>query len=359
MGKQVYLYHDKPLFGLDIGYNSISVLQLSSTKSPSRSLPKLQGYGSIDFDGSAIKDGVVNKPKVIVEALEELFKNHLLGKIDTRRVALTIPSYRTFSRTVNLPKLKPKELEAAAIAEAEQYVPMPLSELYLDYEIIKKHKDSLDILIVALPKKIADSYTRLTNAVSLEPVLIETSMHSAARLFGQDRDRNEPTIIIDFGSMSSDIALVDNQKIIVMGTVQGGGEVFNETIAKSLDISLDAATIIKNKYGLGVSKKQHQITSALSPTLDPIIKEIRRILRYYEDRFPKAKPIGQVFILGSGSSMPGLSDYLTDHLRLPSRTCDSWQYLSYGRVKAPTGNDKYRYATVSGLALANPTEVFD
>lgn len=356
MGKQTYFYHDKPVFGLDIGYNSISVMQLAYEKNHQ---PRLQGYGTTEFNGSVIKDGVIEKPKVLIKALEELFAHHITGRITTRRVAITIPSYRAFTRTINLPKLSPKDLRDAALSEAEQYVPMPLNDLYLDYEIIKTYKDSFDLLVVAIPKRVIDSYMRLAQAVSLEPILIETSMHAAARLFAHDRNHDVPTAIIDFGSLSSDIGLCDHDKLLVLGTVQGGGEVFSHNIAKSLDISLDAATIIKNKYGLGASKKQQEIVSALTPTIDPIIKEVRRVLRYYQDHFPDNKPINQVLILGSGSNMPGLGSYLTDQLRLPVRSCEPWQYFNAHRLKTPVDLEKPKFSTVCGLSLINPKEVFD
>lgn len=356
--KTSYFYRDKPLFGLDIGHSSLKVMQMTADSIGVNTQPKLKGYGTASFDGNAIDDGVLAKPEVIAAALKDLFARNLIGDITTRRVALTIPSYRTFTRSINLPKLKPKDLKQAVETEAERYIPLPLVDLYLDYEVIKDAGDSQDLLAVAIPRKIVDSYMSLCRLVDLEPVLIETTMHAAAKILGKGKSNEVPTMIIDFGSLSSDISLCYQQKILVMSTVQGGGESFTRAIEKALKVSFEAAGVIKNKYGLGLSKKQSEIIKALTPTLSPIIKEIERMLRYYKERFPDNKPIGQIVILGGGANMPGLSDYLTNNLRLPARTLDPWQYFDFDHLQPPASDDKTMFSTVGGLSLTNPREVF-
>lgn len=353
-----YFYHDKPLFGLDIGHGSLKVMQIVPGNVSPKSPPRLQGYGTTTFDGAAIEDGVIVKPEVIAKALKELFENHLIGDITTRRVVLTIPSYRTFTRAINLPKMAAKDLVQAIKTEAANYTPLALDDLYLDWENIKSDEVEQDLLAVAVPKKIVDSYISLCQLVDIEPILIETTMHAAAQLLTRDKNGDVPTMIIDFGSLSSDLSLCDRQKILVMGTVEGGGESFTRAIEKALKVSFEAAGIIKNKYGLSVSKKQREITAALEPTLAPIIKEIRRMSRYYDERFKDHQPIGQIVILGGGANMPGLGDYLTSNLRMPVRSCDPWQYFNANHLQPPASVDKPMFSTAAGLSLVKPGEVF-
>ena len=157
--------------------------------------------------------------------------------------------------------------------------------------------------------------------------------------------------------MSADISIFDKQ-MLVTGTVQGGGVNFTDSIQKKLGVSAEEAGLIKTRYGLGASKKQAEIVQALEPTLARIVKEIRRMIRYYEERYGADRPIGQIITLGGGANMPGLSEYLTDGLRLAVRHCDPWEYLSYKGLKAPDAADHPMYATVAGLSLAAPTELF-
>lgn len=353
-------FHDKPLFGLDIGLGSLKVMQLSEqTVKPGAKAhqPRVIGYGFATFDKSAQENGVVVKPEIIAKAAYDLFKHNLIGDITTRRVALAIPAYRTFTRSLQLPKLKPAELREAVELEAEQYISMPLEELYMDYEITKQTEDTTDLFVVAVPKSIVDSYLDLAQLLGLETVLIEPTLSSSGRLFTVDANSDNASFIIDFGSLSSDISIFDKH-VIVTGTVQGGGVNFTESIQNKLGVTPEEAGLIKTRYGLSASKKQAEIRQALEPTLQQIVKEIRRMMRYYEERYGPERPIDQIITLGGGANMPGLSEYLTESLRMAVRHSDPWQYITYKGLQPPSAADKPMYSTVAGLGLAQPKEVF-
>jgi type IV pilus assembly protein PilM len=346
-------FHDKPLFGLDIGHGSLKVMQLEERPDNAKSHPpKVIGYGFTTFDGSALDNGVVVKHEVIAKAARELFDKHLVGDITTRRVAIAIPAYRTFTRALKLPKLKPSQLVEAVQLEAEQYISLPLEELYLDYEIISQDNESTELFAVAVPQTIVDSYLELTQIFGLEPVLIETTLSSSGRLFSVDNQSDVPTVMIDFGSQSADISIFDRGHVLVTGTVQGGGENFTESIAQKLDVAPKEAWLIKTRYGLGASKKQVEIREALEPTLQQIAKEIQRMIRYYEEHYGTDRPIGQIVTGGGGANMPGLSEYLTEAIRLAVRHTDPWQYLDYKGFQPPANADRPMYTTVAGLSLA-------
>jgi type IV pilus assembly protein PilM len=354
-------FHDKPLFGLDIGHGSLKVMQLAEpgkTISGKPHLPKLLGYGFATFDKSAQEDGVVVKPEIIAKAAFELFKNNLIGDISTRRVAIAIPAYRTFTRSLQLPKLKADEMREAVELEAEQYISLPLEELYLDYEIVKQTEDTTDLFVIAVPRTIVDSYLVLAQLIGLETVLIEPTLSSSGRLFTIDERSDSATFLIDFGSLSCDISIFDKH-VIVTGTVQGGGLVFTKSIQEALQVSEAEAGIIKSRYGLTPSKKQAEIKKALEPTLQQIVKEIRRMLRYYEERYGADREISQIITLGGGANMPGLSEYLTETLRMAVRHSDPWQYIDHKGLTLPSDADKPMYSTAAGLSLANYKEVFN
>ncbi len=352
-------FHDKPLFGLDIGHNSLKVMQLEQPEGPAAKnhLPRVVGYGFTTFDDSAQKDGMVVKPDVIAKAVNDLFKKGLLGDISTRRVAMALPAYRTFTRSVQVPNLPANQLKEAVELEAEQYISLPLDELYLDYEIIKQTAETTELFVVAVPRKIVDSYLDLAHIMGLEAVLIEPTLSSSGRLFSISHSSDEAAIIIDFGSVSSDISIYDKHTLVT-GTVQGGGIDFTNAIKNKLDVTFEEAGRIKTRYGLGVSKRQSEIRQSIEPTMEQIIKEIRRMMRYYEERYGSTRQVSQVLTLGGGANMPGLSDYFTQSLRLAVRYLDPWHYLDYKNLQPPPAADRPMYTTVVGLSLANPKELF-
>lgn len=351
---KTHFYKDKPIFGLDIGFNSVKVMQVDGGSKKNNVL----GYGVNTFDTKAIDNGTIIDFESIAASVHELFSKHLVGDITTPRVAMSVPAARTFTRILSLPQLDEKDLDAAVRLEAEQYIPVPIDDLYIDYEQIRANEKGRDFLVVAVPKKIINSYVDLAKILGLEVVTMETTLGSTGRLFKHTDQQDVPTVIIDFGSVSADVTIYDNNQLVVTGTIPGGGDDFTTLIGESLGVTRQEAHVIKTKYGLGVSKKQKEIMTALQPKLDVINKEIKRMIRYYEERSNTKKKVDQVVTLGGGANMPGLSEYLTNSLRVPVRACNPWQEISFGRLQEPSVLEKSIYLTVVGLALINPKEIF-
>jgi type IV pilus assembly protein PilM len=355
--KSTLFFKDKPVFGFDIGHGSLKVMQVEWRGKR----PRVIGYGSANFDPAAIKDGIIVDPKAIAKSAQDLFERHLIGDITTKRVVFAIPAYRTFTRLINLPQLSSKQLREAVELEAEQYIPMPLEELYLDYDVVGRSKDKsenkLDVFAVAVPRKTVNSQLQLMQMLGLETVGVETTIDAAGKLFLQDSQSDVPAVLIDFGSLSADITIFD-QHMLVSGTVTGGGEVFTNRIRDKLGVTQSEAQTIKTKYGLGPSKKQAEIIAAMDPVLQQLAQEIRRMIRYYEERYGDKRKVTQVVTLGGGANMPGLSEYMTSTLRLAVRACDPWQYCDHKGLQPPSKADKPMFATVMGLSLIPPQELF-
>lgn len=347
------IYKDKPLFGLDIGTSSIKVMQIETRGKKQF----ITGYGVANYEKGAMVDGVITNPEVIAKATKELFEHKIIGEITTRRAALGIPVARTYNRVMNLPPMNKKDLAEAVRLEAEQYIPVPIDELYIDFTVTAESKEGYELLAVAAPKKIIDSYLIYTNLLGIDVCTIETTISASSRLIAHSERGDVPTILIDFGSVSVDITIFDKQ-LIVTGTVAGGGDNFTELIAKKLDVSSQVAHTIKTKYGLSVSKKQKDIQDALKPILSSLTREIRKMVRYYDERTGSEGKIGQIITMGGGANMPGLSEYITSELRLPTRMCNPWANLDFGKLQPPSNIEKSMYVTAAGLALINPKEIW-
>jgi len=354
--RQLHFYSDKPVFGLDIGRSTVKIMQLEHTES----VPHIVGYGTVNFDPSAVSDGVIEKPEVLAGALHDLFQNNLKGEITTHRAAMALPAYRTFSRSVQLPMMGPDELHEAVQLEVEQYVPVPLQDLYLDYNTTPESNGSQNVFVVAVPKKIVDSYLYLATRLGIEPIMVEPTATAGARFFARDQHSDMPSVLIDFGSLTATICVMDERTIIATSTAPGGGQVFTEAIQAELGVSIEEAGDIKTKFGLDVSDYQQKIGHALEPSLVKIVSEIKRMFRYYDEHYDSRQPIGQIVTLGGGANMPGLSDYLTNALKVPVRTHDHpWSVFKYDKsMPLPEGPDRLMYATVAGLSLLNTKEVF-
>jgi len=346
-------YKDKSLIGLDIGHKSIKVMQLARDSKQQRII----GYGINTYDQKAIKDGVIVKPELLAQATKELFEQKIMGTISSRRVAVSVPVAQTYNRVMSLPKMSSKDLHEAVLNEIQQYIPVPIDDLYVDFTSAGGNGNMCDLSVVAAPKKIVDSYMTFINLIGLEPCIIETNIIASTRLVGKTEPKDIPTLLIDFGSQSVDMTIY-NRQIIVTGTVAGGSDKITDLISSRLDVSRQVAHNIKANYGLSVSKKQKEITEALNPLLRSLSHEVKKMIRYYNERTNSDNRIEQIITMGGGANMPGLSEYLTSELRTPTRMCSPWSQFNFGKLPAPDGVEKPNYFTAAGLAMIEPQEIW-
>lgn len=344
-------YRDKPVFGFDIGHSSVKLMQIEP--STSKKKDSVVGYGSMEFNPKAIKNGVIVDPEEIAKQSYKLITKNLIGTLTTRRIAAALPVAFTYNRVVTLPAMEKKDLAEAIHLEAEQSIPVPIDQLYLDYEVARTDKDGQkEILMVAAPKNIVDSYVQLFKLLDLEVGLLETTINAVTRIVTHADRTSVPTLIIDFGSISSDLAVYDGT-IRVTGTADWGGETLTNEISSALKVSARQAYTIKTRYGLNPGKKQAEIMKALEPVLERLMNEIRRMTRFYQERSDKKQNIEQIIILGGGANLPGMSTYLTDKLRVPTRLVNPWQNITFGGLQPPHKLETTLFTTAAGLSLYN------
>lgn len=348
-------YHDQPLFGLDIGHSNLKVMQLETAPNQR---PRVLGYGAGGYPAKSMANGVIVDYKAVSHALYKIFTESITGSITARRVACTIPTSRTFSRPMRLPLMDNEQLKEAVRLEAEQYIPLHPDNLYIDFEITHQDEQGLDVLMMAAPRNIVDSYMKLLEAIGLEPVALEPTMNATTRLFGlADPSHGAPTLLMDFGSLSVDMAAID-KTMFVNSTIAGGSDDIDNLISKGLNVSRQEAYDLKNKYGISTSKHQDEIIDAIRPLLENLIRECKKTVRYYNERAAANRKIVQIIIIGGGSNMPGLSQYLSRELELPTRMLDPWRQLDFGELKPPSEVERSMYVTVAGEAILKPKDIF-
>jgi type IV pilus assembly protein PilM len=345
-------FKDKPVVGIDISQTSIKIMSLDTKHWT------VTSYGSIDLDPAKASKALEGDPIYLADNITTLLKEKCFGKIPSDHVVLSVPSSKTYSRTFSLPTKNLKHIQDAISLEVEQYIPVPLNQLYLDYQILGQTKESASIQICAVPRILADACIAAAQTANLRVVLVEPGVNAIARLLSFTEDGTLPTVIVDIGPAITDIAILVNEVVQVSGSVSVGGNTFTLDIAKELKIPLENAHQLKVQHGLNVSPRQAKIQAALEPSLKQIVAEIRKVVRYYTERISSDIKIEQLIVVGGGSNIPGLGDYFTNSLMMPARVASPWQILNFGNLEEPARQFKSRYITVAGLASVNPEEIF-
>lgn len=344
-----FLYKDTPIVGLDISSTGIKLMSVDPKKWV------VSGYGSIDLDPLKMKEAFEDDQSTfLTDSLKSLLADKIIGTVASSRVAIAIPTARSYTRTFTLPSAAEKSLDEAVVLEAEQYIPIPVSTLYIDYQIIERHRKTIVVLMSAVSKVIIDNITKGVQAAGLEPVLIEPGINSVGRVLTATEDGSLPTVIVDIGPANTDIAILDRGSIRVTGGVPVGGNSFTLDIAKKLNVSLENAHQLKVLNGLSAGPRQQKLRGALSPSLDRILIETKKVIRYYNERISSERKLEQLLIVGGGSNIPGIGEYFTDSLVMAARVASPWQKLDFGKVQEPPKQFRPRYITVSGVASINP-----
>lgn len=314
----------------------------------------VEGYGSIDLDPAKVQSALDNDKGAagyLAESLKQLFSDNTVGDLPSNHVVIGVPTSRTFSRTFSLPADQEKTLADAVEIEVEQYIPLPISSLYVDYEIIERDKTTIQVVMSAIPRAIVDSIIEAAYDVDLRPVSVEPSINAVARILGATEEGgNLTTLIVDIGQAATDIAVLKNGTIRVTGGVNIGGNTFTLNIATKLKVPLNNAHQLKVLNGIALSPRQDKIMKALEPSLNRISTEIRKVMRYYTERIGDNDKIEQVLIVGAGSNMPGIGEYFTNELVMPVRVAGPWQKLDFGNLPQPNKQFRPRYIAVAGLA---------
>ena len=336
-------YRDKPIIGLDISSTDMKVMSIDLKRKA------VSGYGTIDLDPLRIKKAFDEEDDYLTENLHNLLESKLVGELQSDQVVLGIPTSRTFSRTFTLPVSAESTLKDAVSIEVGQYIPIPLSLLYVDYEIIERNEKQLTVVMSAVPKRLIDNTIAACEAAGLTVNMVEPAINAVARVLKLTEEGHLPTVIVDIGAANTDIAVLDGS-VRVTGGIATGGNTFTLDIAKKLSVTLENAYQLKVLNGLAPGARQEKLTAALRPSLRGIITETRKVIRYYNERLSNDRRLEQVLVVGSGSNIPGIGEYFTNELVMPARTANPWQELDFGELPQPAKQFRSRYISVAGLS---------
>ena len=191
------------------------------------------------------------------------------------------------------------------------------------------------------------------------PVAIEPSINATARVLTSTEEGHLATLIVDIGTTSTDIAVLDEGAIRITGSASVGDNSFTLDISSKLGISLEKAHQYKVLNGLSSGPQREKIETALTPSLKKIANEMRKVIRYYSERLVDERTIEQIVIVGGGANVPGIGDFFTNELVIPARVTSPWQNFDFGNLQKPNRQFRPRYIAVAGLASISPTEVWE
>jgi len=338
----------KPVaFGLDISDSSIKVAKL---KKGGKNFD-LACFGEQLLPEGVIVGGEIKDEKILADFIKKALANTKGEKLKTKEVVVSLPDEKTFLRVIQLPKMAPEELAKAIFFEAENHIPIPLKDSYFDFKVVDPIIDSLDhsdVLLVATPKDVVDSYSRAIKLAGLSPRIFEIESLSVSRALIKNMITVNPVLLIDFGSIRTVLVIFAGRSIRFTSLLSFSSRQLTKDLAAGLKVSLDQARKIKMNHGLepkikvqlqektGDFKLEKEITEndrileILDSSLSPLVLEIKEFLNFYyshrshEHLLPTRNEIKKILISGGGANLKDLDHYLTKKLGISTIIGNPW-----------------------------------
>lgn len=336
----------KTLLGLDIGSHTIKAVQL--TREPK--VNTLLAAGFIATPAKAISAGGPNDEQLLANSINRLVHDM---KITSTEVSMSLPSLKVINRVIEVPEMKEDELASSIQWEAEQYIPLPLSKVKIDYAIINKNPETkkMKLLLVGAPIDIIEKYMRIATTAGLTPVAMETEILAVGRSIGHSYGQLKNIIIVSMGADMTDIALIHDQVLIFSKSYPIGGNTLTKAIAEELGFEEAQAEEYKKTYGLEEDKLEGKIAKTLAPFFTTFYQEIEKNISYFKEEFPKEE-VKTAVISGGGAKLPGFVMAITRNIGLDSQLNNPFTNLSVDSKILPVLTpDASVYSAAVGLAL--------
>ncbi len=308
-------------FGLDIGTNALRAVHLKR----SGNKPVMASYGQLVLPpGLTTSDSPADVTKT-AGFIKQLVKD---AHISTKYVVAGVPSTKVFATIISTPKLSHGDLAKAIQLQADQYVPMDVKDVKLDWYVIGPGKtpEEQEVLLVAAPNHVTQKYVGLCEQAGLELVALEPNALALARAVVQPNDL--AVLVLDVGSLTSDISIVQANVPKLLRSVNVGGTIFVRAVAQKLGLDEVQADQFTKKFGLTQTKLEGQVFKAIQPSMDQLMGEVDKSIKFYLEQYPQIK-LEKIVLTGGTASLPEMPTYISTATGLPVEIANSWLKVSY------------------------------
>lgn len=329
----------KSFLGVDIGSNGIKLVELMKKD-------KHTHLFTYAFSDQNLLSGKGDGSFLEVEQTANLLKKMCLkAKTRSKIVLASLPASQIYSAVFSLPKLKKEESKSFIKRQIEKLIPVPATEVVIDWRIIKRN-DSEQVFFTAAPKKLIASYTEIFKKAGLTLISLESeSLAIIASLIGKDPS---PILLIDMGAAQTDFVLVEFGVPVLFHSLKIGGLIFTEAIMKSMGLTEKEAEQVKRDL-----KSDSGFPEIFESALSPIVESIKDTFELYSKQREEREAKSDKIILSGGSSLlPNLDSRLEQRFNMKVYLGDPWARVIYPEELKPVLDSiGPRFAASLGLVL--------
>jgi len=327
MLKLPFFSNDDLVVGIDIGSHAVKVCELERRD---------RGYGIVSLGSAVLPDGAV-EDGVLVDAdsvsavVATLLKNL---KIKKKKVGISISGYSVIVKKISLTSMDERDLESYIMAEAEQYIPFDMDDVYIDFQDMKTSSvknDRTDVILVAAKKEVVDEFTTLLEKIGLTPVIVDIDGFALENAYEVIAHDTENIALIDIGASKMSINIISHGVSVVARDISVGSRQLTERIQDLLNMEFEEAEALK------VGKRQapeHQdeIAAIYSSVCTQWVLEIKKAIDLYHANHPD-QPLRSLNLSGGGSKVVGLVDFLRMETGLEVKIFNPFMFMDFDAKK--------------------------
>jgi type IV pilus assembly protein PilM len=310
---------DQSVLGIDIGSSAIKVVQIKKK----RGRAVLETYGELalgPYAGVEVGRATSLSNEKIIEALKDILRE---SKTTTVNAGVALPLSSSLISFINLPSVPGKQMAEVVALEARKYIPVPMSEVMLDWSPVPKEdtvpssddeikddsKNSVkqqtqDVLIVAIHNEYLSNYQTITQGASIVPSFYEIELFSSIRAVVEQGIQT--VMILDMGARLTKLYIVERGVLRASHIINKGSQDITLALSQALSISVNEAENLKRVHGLKGGPEQKELTEIITVNLDYIFYEANTTLLNYQRKY--SKNISKVILTGGGVLLKGFID---------------------------------------------------
>jgi type IV pilus assembly protein PilM len=319
-----FLSNTGDFFGLDIGTTAVRLVQLRVGANP-KALIK---YAYVPLEGNLALSESKGDQQKLAQTVAQLVKQ---ASVNTRNVAVGIPSTRVFTTVADVDRLSSSELSKAIAYQADSLIPTPLSESKMDWVLIgdsPADKTKQEILLTSVPNNFVEKRLDMLESIGLNVIAFEPDNLAMARALAAPSA--DAQLLLDVGRRATDLVVVLNGIPHLTRSIPTGVEAIIRAATQNLNIDEKQADQFVFKFGLSKDKLEGQVFQSISNTIDLLTVEIEKSIKFFQTRYAGTK-IDRIIVTGGASVIPEFPLYVANKFGVNVEIGNAWQGVTFNR----------------------------
>ena len=307
---RLYRKPNKGLVGVDISSTTVKLLELSVKNGRYW----VESYALLPLPENSVVEKSILNSEAVGDALERVVN---LSNPRSTNVAIAVPTSMVINKIIEMEAdMTDEEREVQIRMDAEQYIPFPLDEVSLDFEILPDrlaNPNRVNVLLVATRTENVDSRAEVLDMAGLTAKIADVESYAMERAFAVFADTlpmGANTVgILDIGHTMTTLSVMQKGKIIYAREQVFGGKQLTQDVQSRYGLSFEEA---------GRAKKERSLpddydTEVLEPFLEAVVQQAARSLQFFFSS-SQFNEIDHILLAGGNANIPGLAKLLQQKL---------------------------------------------